>query len=106
MSSNIELGDLAHIRRVLEWVEDQEENGRPLRPADDLGIIALREVAKRLRSALADAKNADMELTVEQYASAQGLNLWTVYKQVQRGKIPGAKKRAGVGIRIPLKSAA
>lgn len=100
--SNIELGDLAPLRAVLAWVGERIEQDRHARPADDPGLLALRAVQQRLDDALANARHADLELSVEQYAAAVGLKPWTVYKQIQRGKLPQARKVAGRGIRIPL----
>jgi excisionase family DNA binding protein len=98
----IEIGDLAPVRSVLAWVEQRIDNDRGRRPDDDPALLVLQEVQKRLEAAIADAGNAELELTVEQLAEMEGVTRAAIYKRRQRGKLDAPRR--GGRIRIPLKA--
>lgn len=99
-----DFGDLAPIRDVAAWLEGRIDADRGFRPDDDPALIAMREAKKRLDDALADAVNADLDLTVEQAAEMEGISVEALYKRIQRGRV--AVRRRGGRVRIPLRSAA
>lgn len=97
-----ELGDLGPIRAALEEIAAWEDQDRDRRGEDDAVVRALAKVRLRLGDAIADAENPDPELSIQEYAKLEGIGLWAAYKRFERGQIPGATKRPGKGIVIPM----
>jgi predicted DNA-binding transcriptional regulator AlpA len=105
MINDRELGDLSHIRAALVEIEVLERGERERRGDIDPVARALGDVRRRLVRALADAAQPTATLTPAEYAQLTGCSLWTAYKRVRRGQIPGAKKVGG-SVVIPVEAAA
>jgi hypothetical protein len=97
-----EWGDLAPIRQVLARVGEMERQDRARRPADDPGVLALREVGAMLSRALEEAA-APRALSPADLATQEGITRSGVYKRFRRGRLEGATKSGG-RIRIPART--
>jgi excisionase family DNA binding protein len=97
-----ELGDLAPVRGVVEWLREQSESIAA--PPESVRLIG--QIERRLTDAIAAAQHADLEegVTVQEYARLTDTNPDAIYKRIKRGQLPA--KRIGRDIRIPVESAA
>lgn len=97
----VELGDLTPIRAVLKRVEDRLDYDRATRPSDDPAVLALADVERWLTEALGHAENAELSLSVEDYAAKEGITIWGVYRRIKKGKLV-VSRTGGGRIRIPV----
>lgn len=99
-----EIGNLTPIRGVLEKLDRRIESNREMQPSDPESEM-LANVRRWLADALVEAVSPEEVLTVEQLAAQEGVTVHAIYKRQQRGKLPGATKRAGRLV-VPLNSVA
>lgn len=99
MSAARELGNLAPIRGVLEWLDEQTDSIAA--PPESVRLI--EQIRRKLADALTDAENPELPdegVTVEEYASLKRTTPNAIYMQIRRGKLQ--VKRQGRNISIPL----
>lgn len=101
--SGHDLGDLAPFRELVQELNEWERQDRERRPDGDPVVHAVRLVRRRLEAAMAAASDPQLEVDVEEYARIHGLTPASVYKRIQRGRLP--VRRRGVRIRIPVTGA-
>lgn len=92
----IEIGNLTPVRRLAEEIAEWERQvgARPL-PDSDPVVQAIAKMRESLADVLSEAQSIEMELSAAQYAQLRGLNLQTLYKRWQRGRLPEAQMRGG-----------
>lgn len=95
MNDLTELGDLTPIRELAEHLREWEEQDRQRRQDGDPVLHTLAKVRTQLTKALDDATGVDLTLSVEEYAKAEGVTPAAIYKRLQRGRLPGARRRGG-----------
>lgn len=93
MDRKREIGDLAPVREVLDWVDAREREDRALF-GDTETVRLMAEFRKRLAAALDDAVRPPQEegMSIEEYAAREGISIWAAYKRHQRGQIAGSRR--------------